>query len=339
MKAIIEISEKTALLNGNDNAGKHVIDFGPGELTQDQRQALSICEKEDGAWNVKKPGFYIDGLFYRPAPKSEPIFPNFSTLCTLLDEIISESTRMRESHEKKKADEISKATEKLLKWASNPDKYIYINYRDNKYYPHIPNFEYTAPKGFFDEMVKKNNVVREAVEDAKSLAFWRNLEADLEKMDTQRFFKENQARKVEEQAARESRKKEQIAAWVSEHGTDNQKARLAENLLPLSEVKLSIGDAAFSPLSDFPLYQHIISNDVCLYDDSHEIETTWSNPETMAAEPFEQIKAMRSLMPDAVITLREYNYECEVCETSKNGHAICVEIEVGEFKFFRLFAI
>jgi hypothetical protein len=47
-----------------------------------------------------------------------------------------------------------------------------------------------------------------------------------------------------------------MTAWIDEHGTPNQKARLATRLLPQSEIKEAMADEAFHALSHLPRYTH-----------------------------------------------------------------------------------
>ena len=47
-----------------------------------------------------------------------------------------------------------------------------------------------------------------------------------------------------------------MAAWVDEHGTSDQQARLAAGLLPPSEVKEAMADDAFRALANRPRYTH-----------------------------------------------------------------------------------
>ena len=47
-----------------------------------------------------------------------------------------------------------------------------------------------------------------------------------------------------------------MTAWVAEHGTSDQQARLAAGLLPPSEVKEATADEAFGALADRPRYTH-----------------------------------------------------------------------------------
>lgn len=47
-----------------------------------------------------------------------------------------------------------------------------------------------------------------------------------------------------------------MVAWVDEHGTPDQKARLAARLLPPSEIKEAMANEAFRALSHLPRYTH-----------------------------------------------------------------------------------
>jgi hypothetical protein len=47
-----------------------------------------------------------------------------------------------------------------------------------------------------------------------------------------------------------------MTAWIDEHGTPDQKTRLAARLLPPSEIKEAMADQAFHALSHLPRYTH-----------------------------------------------------------------------------------
>jgi len=56
--------------------------------------------------------------------------------------------------------------------------------------------------------------------------------------------------------------REERSIWLSEHGTENMKSRLLENLLPEEEFADAIRNWAFAPLDGFVRYQRLRESDV-----------------------------------------------------------------------------
>ncbi len=157
-------------------------------------------------------------------------------------------------------------------------------------------------------------------------------------------------RKVEEER-RETVKKQQIAEWVSEHGTANQKERFETGLLPVAEVADAIKNQTFAPLDGFLEYERIDDSDVrascdescrCSYDSGCSISCNTNDEDSVTAEQWEQIKAMRALLPVAEFTLRKHYCQCEDsdCEAGAvKRFSIYVKIKTGEFVFNRNYAV
>ena len=71
--------------------------------------------------------------------------------------------------------------------------------------------------------------------------------------------KANRERRAHERAEHVRLRNERwitMAAWLDEHGTPDQKTRLAARLLPPSEIKEAMADDAFRALSHLPRYTH-----------------------------------------------------------------------------------
>lgn len=68
--------------------------------------------------------------------------------------------------------------------------------------------------------------------------------------------RERRARERAEQVRLRDERWATMAAWVNEHGTPDQKARLDARLLPPSEIKEAMADQAFRALSHLPRYTH-----------------------------------------------------------------------------------
>jgi hypothetical protein len=68
--------------------------------------------------------------------------------------------------------------------------------------------------------------------------------------------RERRARERAEHVRLRDERWKAMTAWVAEHGTSDQRARLAGGMLPPSEVKEAMTDEAFRALVDRPRYTH-----------------------------------------------------------------------------------
>lgn len=147
----------------------------------------------------------------------------------------------------------------------------------------------------------------------------------------------------QEQQAREdkkARRAEQLRSWVATMGTDNQRGRMSENLLPDDEIIDGIRDAAFLPLADFPRYQKLTSSDIpctCEYE-SPDASYETKNAESATAGEFDLLQKMRALMPGATVSLREHVGTCDRCEEEVARRSIRVVVTVGELTLSREYA-
>ena len=84
-------------------------------------------------------------------------------------------------------------------------------------------------------------------------------EAEREKAERLAESKRVEAQRQAEAAEKANRRRAQLAAWVADHGSDNQKKRFARGMLPESEIVDGIRAQAFASLNDFmfPRYSRI----------------------------------------------------------------------------------
>ena len=158
------------------------------------------------------------------------------------------------------------------------------------------------------------------------------------------------AKKVEDET-RVKAKASQIAAWVAEFGDENQRERWGAGLLPEAEAVDAIEALAFDPIGAFETYERIKRNDVrakcdgncaCASDyRSCEVEFESKDSTKATAEQWEKMKAIRSLLPAAIVTLREHSGVCQDddCKTgSLTRYSLLVKLTVGAFTFTRSLA-
>lgn len=152
-----------------------------------------------------------------------------------------------------------------------------------------------------------------------------------------------QAAEYAREAAHEQAEADQIAAWVSEHGTANQQARMAAGLLPREEVLQEIEAAAYAALNEFPRYVPLAGKDVAhvagCYGESVHFSSEAAKEAT--AEEWERMEAIRVAAPaGASIELRTHRGQCQQrgCDLDAYRSGIKVTITVGAFEFTREYA-
>lgn len=159
------------------------------------------------------------------------------------------------------------------------------------------------------------------------------------------------AKKVEDET-RVKAKASQIAAWVAEFGDENQRERWGAGLLPEAEAVDAIEALAFEPIGAFEIYERIKRNDVrakcdgncaCSSDyGSCEVEFKSQDLMKATAEQWERMKATRSLLPAATLTLREHTGTCQDDDCKTGGltrYSLLVKLTVGAFTFTRSLAV
>ena len=105
-------------------------------------------------------------------------------------------------------------------------------------------------------------------------------------------------RKEEQEQARAAVQKTALRAWIAEHGTPDQVERFDADLLPEKELKIVMGDWAFSALEDYQLYELITESEVksCVEERYQfcEVEFRSIDPAELTAEQWAKLKDLRA---------------------------------------------
>jgi len=343
MKAIIFVSAKAALLEGLDNQGEDTIEFNPADLTEEQRAALAKCS------DLK------DGMFV--LPKAHPVSkPDIDALRQILDFEIS----VTKEQQAKDLQRTEMAIAKFKEWAKGqPEKTVtkhydtwgvelpYIGYADTvKEVLGLQNNPRRSDEGLLlDYLVKDNADIKDAYEDAKSLAFWLNLEDNIDQMirdkkirtNAEEYKREQEALKAEA-IAKEQRKVNQIKAWVEANGTENQKLRYKDGFLPDQEIIDAIRAEVYAPLDVFNRYKKLTKSDVCEGEDEydrHDVSFDVEDAEHLSADQYDALLKIKEAIPTATIEPRIHTAKCDDCETEVTRIGFMVRLTVGDFEFSR----
>ena len=326
MKAIIRVDQKTALKAGLDNQGDYTIDFIPAELTQDQREELATCATKDGA-------YIVNSSLRTDLPGIAA--PTLENLHLLIDARIKLRQKNEEENAEKEKKRQADGLENAERWLNWPlddclDKMLTTN--GNYYYIRF------GPYGDdVNDRIKANDTrFTEKIDELKSLIFWLDLDDQIDDMICKKNERLANEKKEREREAAEKRKANQLEEWVLINGTDNQKGRYAIGMLSEEEIIDCIRDQAFAGLCDITKYKRIKKSEVCDCDyDTCEVDFNVENAKSLTADEFENISFMKTIVPEATITVRRhsgYGDECKrrVCRTGYK-----VEIRVGELDLSR----
>ena len=161
------------------------------------------------------------------------------------------------------------------------------------------------------------------------------------------------AKKEAEKEAEAEARVAVIAEWVEAHGTENQKARLADGLLPESEIVDAIRDEVFAPMDSMYAghygevggrYEKMKSSDVCTcesYYDEGTCHVVFSVEDAteLTAEQYEVIVAARKAMPKATIKARVHIGSGDECESVEKRYSLHVKVDYHGIPLSREYAL
>jgi hypothetical protein len=154
--------------------------------------------------------------------------------------------------------------------------------------------------------------------------------------------KQSKAANLAREQAAATARTNQIADWVTAHGTDSQKSRLAANLLPESEILTAIENEQFVALADFPHYSKLNSSEVCTCerceDDYCHVDFRSYPADSATEAEFETLTKIKNLMPDAEIQLREHEGVSTDCTNTVTRKSIRITVKTGVLEFTREYA-
>lgn len=152
--------------------------------------------------------------------------------------------------------------------------------------------------------------------------------------------RENRQKREAEEKAAVDRKTAQIANWVAKNGTDNQKRRLVDKLLPDKEIIKALREEAFSSLCEFPRYEKMKKIDICKEDfehgEPHDVEFETTEAESLNAEQYDFYSAIKAAAPEGSdVVAKIHRGRCHDCDTKVTKLGVLVSLTAGEFSFSR----
>ena len=139
----------------------------------------------------------------------------------------------------------------------------------------------------------------------------RRFQADL------RATQERRSEERTAQLALHEEKKRFIAKWISEHGSDEQKARQSAGVLPMVEAIEALTDHVFAPLGERPQYRHDGAKRLTAHLGQFpattgvvvaqaDMRVDSEHAQMATAEQWALVQECRSLLPAANVTLRRH---------------------------------
>ena len=134
-----------------------------------------------------------------------------------------------------------------------------------------------------------------------------------------------------------------LTAFIQEHGTENQRQRLAAQLLPWDEAYAALADHLYAALGECPLYQRFDIKDVCVCwhmgKEACDIKFRSVDATTLTAQEWEQLAKIRSAVPDATFQLREHTARCASDDKPQLRRGVIVKLAFERLTFKREFAL
>jgi hypothetical protein len=146
-------------------------------------------------------------------------------------------------------------------------------------------------------------------------------------------------------------KAQQIAAWVTVYGNDNQKARHGESLLPELEVLSAMEAQAFEPLEKFRRYEPIIATELAAVANDEgrwelvgeAITHTIFDAESVTSEEFDLMRLIKTIVPAASTKVVEhlacYKKAGDQDDPEVRRNCIRVVFRVEQFMFTRDYSV
>jgi hypothetical protein len=323
MRINIYIDRITALNAGLDDHGERAVtvpaaDFQPWERTLLAQHVASAKAQDRGidfdlscAWT--SPYADVNRIASEGTPEA------VHTILAAMRAIDEQRAIERANAKAARAEAERAAIEQFL--ADSPDDLLCYHAPDETYYYRRPSWA--------DERV----VARVALLDAECERLGHA--AQMARIDAQAAEERRAARAMAERRGA-------IADWIEAHGTESQRVRLRDGLLPEQEALDAIEEWSFAPLRDVPRYEPLTDRDVCTCDPSalYDVYTCAVTHETrpsggLADAPYRRLVEIRAAMPDAEVIALEHVGVGPKCEASTIRQGIMVKVRCGPFAFAR----
>ena len=134
-----------------------------------------------------------------------------------------------------------------------------------------------------------------------------------------------------------------LMEWIQQHGTENQRQRLAAGLLPWKEAYEEAEESFFAALAEFNRYARFEPQEVCrcMNPDMETCEVKFQSVDAseLTAEEWEQFAKIKATVPNAQFQVREHRAQCVSTTEPVVKRGVIVKFTLGNLTFKREFAV
>lgn len=321
----ITVDKAMAIKAGRSVYGRQVVKLTDADLatfTPEERELLAACPFSSDNQTLElrcqdpRVGYMVSAP---PVAEASPEAVRYK-LIGLEKNILAEVAANQRKHDEQLAEWVAAIKDAPV------DKLYGISEVQGKWWIEVPGYQSHVKK---DEVRNHPDLAEKFAE--ASLAAQEALDKAVTKAAEALAEKEAEERA---KAERVERRKAQLAAWVKEHGTENQRKRLRRDLLPENEILAAIREQVFAPVADWPLYEKITDQEIwAAYDvyGDDEPETTYDSWEAdeLSAEEFDALERMETAIPGASVQVMIHRGRLE---RSSEEEDECYQVERKSLK-------
>ena len=304
MRVKVYVYRSEAIKAGIETHGWLLVDVPVAELTERQREALVTLRQDEDSRGISGDALHLPGATTDQA-----------AIAAALDELADK----REAAATEEAADVEREVLRLLELPQEEFVAVWLS-------DYSPTREAVRDPRLAERMAQRKDYTQAEAS--------RKREAEAEAR--ARREAEQDAARAEDWARIQARRS-QREEWVATRGTPNQQARLAANLLPVSDVEEDMAEEAFAPLGSFVLYEPMHARDVCTcgYDEACHVDFSSEQADEATATEWEVMEALRATLPGAELQLREHHGETKHCEQTVTRRGVKVTVTVEAYRFHR----
>ena len=342
VKMLVDVDQQQAILAGRSEYGKQIVAVPVDQLNEAQRRTLTELSYEYGPDTKRGLSPYIVGGGGLTEQLTMPPVPDtgLASIQALLDAWPNQAAQVREKWAAKQAEEESRILAAISRWElQSLDSYL-SEPRWNGRGWSVNDPDYNSHDQNYVPSDRYTDTMRARMTEAQAEAARRNEQRRIEREEREKREEEEREKKEREAQALAEARTAQIAEWIAEKGTDNQKGRAALNLLPEDEILDAMRDEAFAALDGFDRYEEIKKGDL-----GHEeycasgVSCDVFDAGELTADQFDRFDAIRKAIPSAAVSALVHSCKCQGCDATLDRDSVRVTLTVGSITFSREYSL
>lgn len=336
MKILTRVNQRASVAAGQDAPhSTYIYDIQPDQLPEDLRKWVADCWKP--STGEISATVHRDGSTYSETPEI--------TLPATWDELIRALTYLREGNanieavrEKKRLEKISQIADALREQKTELcHSYVCSPGRASNVGYDYQGFPFADTTDEAEAAIAQVPGAKEWLADLERGKAKARADAEAESQRRVAACEKEDAEKAAAEQAVATFKRD----WITQHGSDNQRGRLAAGMLSDDEIIATITDATFATVTVEP-YQRLTKTDVdceCEYGEGCKVEFSSNDEDEATAEQWEAMESLRKLLPSgSTVKLRWHQAEREDCKQIVTRHSLRASMPVGPLIVTRHFA-